>query len=360
MSTGLSARRTGSTLWLELHNPPVNFLTADLCAELHRAFVSAEDDPGVRSIVLTGKRPGCYIFHFSIPELQAIAGDNRRLGLHRLICSRAGRWLVEAGAGLALHLMNRSRRVEALLLAATLKLRSYSGTPYLWLQMMAAYQAIERSSKVTIAAINGTCNGGGTEMAACFDFRFMVGDAGYTIGQPEVLVGIVAGGGGTQRWSRLIGTERALQFLLGCEQWSPQQARAMGVISEHFPAAEFEAQVQAFAAQFGQRSARAVQQTKDAIRRGQQHSLERGLGIEMAASLTCANESSTQQVLASYAAILQREVLERDPPAEIAQVMQTVLSEAVTQPFATDGGVRAPCATLQQVVGDRTGAGGEE
>lgn len=337
MSTGLFACRMGSTLWLELHNPPVNFLTADLCAELHRAFVAAEDDPGIRSIVLTGKQPGCYIFHFSIPELQAIAGDNRRLGLHWLIRTRPGRWLVEAGAGLSLRLMRASRRLEALLLGAARALRGYSGTAYLWLQMMAAYQAIERSSKVTIAAINGTCNGGGTEMAACFDFRFMVGDAGYTIGQPEVLVGIVAGGGGTQRWPRLIGTERALQFLLGCEQWSPQQARAMGVISEQFPAAEFETRVQAFAEQFGRRSACAVQQTKDAIRRGRLHSLERGLGIEMAASLVCANEPSTQQVLASYAGILQREVLDTDPPAQIPQVMDKVLSDAVTQPFAAGG-----------------------
>lgn len=335
MTRALSTRREGSTLWLELHNPPVNFLTADLCAELYQAFVAAEAEPEIRSIVLTGQQPGCYIFHFSIPELQAIAGDNRRLGLHWLIRPRLGRWLVEAGAGLTLRLLRSSRRAQRLLLAGARTLRGYSGTPYLWLQMMAAYQAIEHSSKVTIAAINGSCNGGGTEMAACFDFRFMVGDAGYTIGQPEVLVGIVAGGGGTQRWPRLIGTERALQFLLGCEQWSPQQARAMGVISEHFPAAEFQARVQAFATQFGRRSARAVQQTKDAIRRGQQHGLERGLGIEMAASLVCANEPSTQQVLARYADLLQREVLEAEPPASIPQVMQTVLSETMTEPFAT-------------------------
>ena len=63
----------------------------------------------------------------------------------------------------------------------------------------------------------------------------------------------------------------------------------------------------------------------------------RGLGIEMAASLVCANEPSTQQVLASYAGILQREVLDTDPPAQIPQVMDKVLSDAVSQPFAAGG-----------------------
>ncbi len=117
---------------------------------------------------------------------------------------------------------------------------------HMLLQMNATYFAIENSRKLTVAAINGTCNGGGTEMGACFDFRFMVGDSGFTIGQPEALLGIVAGGGGTQRVTRLLGKAKALEFMLICEQWTPQQAKQHGLITGHFPKAKFRASVQAF------------------------------------------------------------------------------------------------------------------
>jgi enoyl-CoA hydratase/carnithine racemase len=87
----------------------------------------------------------------------------------------------------------------------------------------------------------------GTEMAACFDFRFTVEDGGFSIGQSEVLVGIVPGGGGTQRVPRLIGLARALEFMLACDQWTPLRALQAGLVTAIFPRAEFEHAVQAFA-----------------------------------------------------------------------------------------------------------------
>ena len=110
---------------------------------------------------------------------------------------------------------------------------------FLWFQMTRAYHAIERLNKVTIAAINGTCNGGGTELSACFDFRFMIGDQGFTIGQPECLVGIVPGGGNTQRLPRLIGRAKALELMLKGNQLEPLEARQIGLITDFFKKKEF-------------------------------------------------------------------------------------------------------------------------
>lgn len=334
MHSCIRQRRAGSVLWLELEHPPVNFLTADICAELYQCFRAAERDEGIRSIVLGGGLEDRYIFHFSIAELQRIGTDNRKLGLDRLAKSFLAARLIELGAAFTLWLMERSSGCERLFLRLAKRVRSRNATLYLWLQMMAAYKAIEQSSKVTIAAINGTCNGGGTEMAACFDFRFMVEDAGFTIGQPEVLVGIIAGGGGSQRWPRLLGKARALEFMLLCEQWTPAQAKHYGVITDHFAKAQFHSRVQAFAERFGQRSAVAVAENKQAIRRGLDCGLNQALAIEMVATLRCCSSAATQQVMAEYADILQQQVIQADIPASIPEVMQAVQSERITVHFS--------------------------
>jgi enoyl-CoA hydratase/carnithine racemase len=171
-------------------------------------------------------------------------------------------------------------------------------------------------------------------MAACFDFRFMVEDGAFTIGQPEVMIGIIAGGGGSQRWPRLIGKAKALEFMLSCEQWTPQQAKQYGLITDHFPKKEFQLRVAAFAERFGQRSAVAVAETKQAVRRGLESGLNQALAIEMAATLRCTSDGATQQVMAGYAKILQQEVIQAEIPATIAEVMRLVGSDAITRHFS--------------------------
>ena len=106
--------------------------------------------------------------------------------------------------------------------------------------MHRCYLAIERMNKITIAAINGTCNGGGTEMATCFDFRFMVGDQDFVIGQPEVIVGIIPGGGGNTRLPRLIGKAKALEFMLTADLWTAEEAKKNGLITDHFSKKDFQ------------------------------------------------------------------------------------------------------------------------
>jgi enoyl-CoA hydratase/carnithine racemase len=219
-------------------------------------------------------------------------------------------------------------------LGATRRLRGVAPTLHLVMQMMATYFAIENCRKITIAAINGSCNGGGTELGACFDFRFMVDDAGFRIGQPEVLLGILAGGGGTQRVTRLIGTARALEFMLVCDQWTPQQAKTAGLITGHFPKAAFVQQVQAFADRMSRRSLVACQATRHAIHRGSDTDVSRGLTIEMAGFPRCIDDPGTQAALTEYAHYLDGEVIGKpDAPADISRILETVEGEGYTRHF---------------------------
>jgi enoyl-CoA hydratase/carnithine racemase len=330
----LTTRRVRQTEWIELRHGPVNFLTTDVLAELHQALREAEDDDGVRVVVLTSGLLDRYIFHFSIPELVQVGIDSRRFGLYRLFSSPVGilaRWLTAVN----LHLLRRWRGYERLVLALAWRFRRYVPTLRLSMQMHALYFAIENCRKTTIAAINGDCNGGGTEMGACFDFRFMVDDGGFRIGQPEVLVGILAGGGGTQRVSRLIGPAKALEFMLGCEQWTPQQAKHAGLITDHFPRANFVAKVQDYADRMSRRSPVACHATREAVRRGLDEGLCFGLAREMAGFLRCVDDVGTRAAMDEYVAVLDREVLQQaTTPASIERIIAIMQGEHATRHFA--------------------------
>ncbi len=96
---------------------------------------------------------------------------------------------------------------------------------------------LERTPKVSVAAINGHCLGGGLELALCCDFR-LAADGGYRIGLPEVTLGLLPGTGGTQRLPRLIGRQKALALMLKGSALSPQEALGAGIVDEVVPAGE--------------------------------------------------------------------------------------------------------------------------
>src|SRR5437660_3297492 len=95
----------------------------------------------------------------------------------------------------------------------------------------------ESTPKVVIAAINGHCLGGGLEIALCCDFR-IAAEGNYRIGLPEVTLGLLPGTGGTQRLPRLIGRQKALDFMLRGTPMPPHEALAAGIVDEVVPAAE--------------------------------------------------------------------------------------------------------------------------
>src|SRR5436309_13874512 len=100
-----------------------------------------------------------------------------------------------------------------------------------------AMSKFESTPKVVVAAINGHCLGGGLEMALCCDFR-IAGEGTYRIGLPEVTLGLLPGTGGTQRLPRLIGRQKALDFMLRGTTMPPREALAAGIVDEVVSAAE--------------------------------------------------------------------------------------------------------------------------
>jgi len=195
----LKTRRENATLWVEMKNPPVNFLTVAMLEELFEIVKQVLKDDSVRVFILTGGIEDVYIMHFSIPELLTLSTDNKKVLLNLFVKSRITGAVLKYVTTHTNWLMDCFRWYETLMLKFTKIMSGYSSSLYLWFIMQRVYFAIERLNKITIAAINGNCNGGGTELSACFDFRFMIGDHGFTIGQPEVLINIVPGGGSTQR-----------------------------------------------------------------------------------------------------------------------------------------------------------------
>jgi len=94
----------------------------------------------------------------------------------------------------------------------------------------------------TIAAINGNCLGAGFEFTLCCDLR-IAEDGPYRIGLPEVTVGILPGGGGTQRLPRLIGMPRALEYMLLGRTFNPREAATLGLVNEIAPGKAIDSRV---------------------------------------------------------------------------------------------------------------------
>src|SRR5438093_7437402 len=108
------------------------------------------------------------------------------------------------------------------------------------------FDAVEEFPKPVIAMINGFCLGGGMEFALACDLRFSSDTA--KLGQPEINLGIIPGGGGTQRLTRLVGEGKAMELILTGELIDAAQAKEMGLVNDVFPAAELRDRVQAVAA----------------------------------------------------------------------------------------------------------------
>ncbi|TGE38988.1 crotonase [Desulfosporosinus fructosivorans] len=132
----------------------------------------------------------------------------------------------------------------------------------------------------SIAAIQGYALGGGTELAIACDLRIASEKACFA--QPEVKLGIIPGFGGTQRLTRLIGPGNAKQMILTGNQFSAQQALAMGLVNEVVPHDQLTERVDALALSLASGSPNGIRLAKEAIEHGLQSSLNEGLQLEAA------------------------------------------------------------------------------
>ena len=134
---------------------------------------------------------------------------------------------------------------------------------------------IENLGKPVIAAVNGFALGGGCETAMACTIRIAVETAKF--GQPEVTLGLVPGGGGTQRLPRLVGKGRALQLILSGEMISAQEAYRIGLVNEIVPAADLIARAEAILKKIAANAPIAVKFALEAANKGMETSQSEGL-----------------------------------------------------------------------------------
>lgn len=144
-----------------------------------------------------------------------------------------------------------------------------------------AVDAIGRTPKLFIAAIQGHCIGGGLEIALGCDFRWAA-TGKYRLGLAEVNLGLSPGMGGTQRLPRLISKSRALQMMVTGEPIGPDEALTLGIVDKVVPAESFDAEVMAFAQKLASGPTMAQGYIKLSLNNGLETSLAQGLAMERA------------------------------------------------------------------------------
>jgi enoyl-CoA hydratase len=133
-------------------------------------------------------------------------------------------------------------------------------------------------SKPTIASISGYALGGGCELALCCDFRIAADNA--MLGLPEITLGIIPGGGGTQRLPRLVNLGAAARMILLGEMIKAKEAQEIGLVDKVVTLDELENETQKWVAKLKKKPALAVRAAKTAMRKGLSTSLKEGLQIE--------------------------------------------------------------------------------
>ena len=155
---------------------------------------------------------------------------------------------------------------------------SYADMVKVSASVSSATTAIARIPKPVIAAVNGYALGGGCELALSADLRFAAEDA--VLGQPEVLLGIIPGAGGTQRLTRLVGTAKAKDIIFTGRFVKAEEALRIGLVDRVVPANKVLEESVAYAAQFSRAAALAIRAAKESIDRGCEVDLDTGLEIE--------------------------------------------------------------------------------
>lgn len=212
---------------ITLHNPPANVLNLSVLKELGQVLNEVEQDECVRVVILTGSG--------------------------RFFC--AGADISELAHLTTVH----------------------SGSEFA-VRGQSLLSRIERSEKPVLVAINGTCVGGGLELALACHIR--VAAAGALLGLPEIKLGLIPGFGGTQRLPRVVGASKATEMILTGETLSAEEALRIGLVSRVVPPHEVLAQAEAIAALIAARGRSAVEAAMHAIGGGLDIPLSEGLAKE--------------------------------------------------------------------------------
>jgi enoyl-CoA hydratase len=250
----LKYETTDGIALITLNRPKaLNAINRMMLQELAQVLAQAEEDENVRIVILTGAEEKAFAAGADITEFQHLS---------------------------PLEALHSSQAFQA------------------------AFDRIERLKKPIIAAVNGFCLGAGCELALACDMIFASDRARF--GQPEVNLGFIPGGGGTQRLSRLLGKARAKELIYTGEMIDAQEANRIGLVNKVFPAAELMTAAKKLAQQVTNKGAVAIELAKKVIDEGYEADLTSGLALEAQAFALCfGTEDKTEGVTA---------FLEKRPP----------------------------------------------
>ena len=159
------------------------------------------------------------------------------------------------------------------------------------------FTALDNFPKPIIAMINGFCLGGGNELAMACDLRIASDKARF--GQPEINLGIIPGGGGTQRLTHLVGESKAMELILTGDMIDAATAYAIGLVNTVVPHSDLESKTMALAQRIAEKSPVALRMAKEAVKIASRSNLDEGLRREIDLFALCfASEDKEEGVTA--------------------------------------------------------------
>jgi enoyl-CoA hydratase len=157
---------------------------------------------------------------------------------------------------------------------------------------------MESMGKPIIAAVNGFALGGGCEMAMACDMRFAADTAQF--GQPEILLGLIPGMGGTQRLSRLVGLGIARELVYSGERITAQRAYELGLVNRVFPTGQLMEETRKFALKLANMPSHALKMAKLAMNYGYDQSLDNGLMLETQCFAHCWSHPNLEEGVGAF------------------------------------------------------------
>ena len=160
------------------------------------------------------------------------------------------------------------------------------------------FTAIDTFPKPVIAMINGYCLGGGCELALACDIRIASENASF--GQPEINLGIIPGGGGTQRLPRLVGEGKAMEMILTGEIIDARTAFTIGLVNHVVPAHQLQAKTLEMANRIAEKSPIALQLAKEAVKLASKSNLDEGLRREVDLFALCFSTEDKNEGVSAF------------------------------------------------------------
>jgi enoyl-CoA hydratase len=160
------------------------------------------------------------------------------------------------------------------------------------------FNSIDNFPKPVIAMVNGFCLGGGNELAMACDIRIASENARFS--QPEINLGIMCGGGGTQRLPKLVGEGRAMEMVLTGDMIDAGTAERYGLVNHVYPSADLEAETMSLAEKIAEKAPIALQLSKEAVKFASRSNLDEGLRREVDLFAICFSTDDKKEGVAAF------------------------------------------------------------